>query len=136
MSDPWHRLAALRPRLRIPRSIAIYHGQPWKLRRARALYAHFIKPGDLCFDIGAHVGDRVGYFLSLGARVVAVEPQPAAMAVLRHLYGRNPRVTLVQAAAGGAIGEAVLPLAPPNPHLATPSESWAPAVGRSPALPP
>ena len=33
----------------------------------------------LAFDIGAHVGDRTAAFRRLGARVVAVEPQPAAM---------------------------------------------------------
>lgn len=134
MSDPRHRLAALRRGLGIARSIAIYHGQPWKRRRALSLYGRFIKPGDLCFDIGAHVGDRVGYFLGLGARVVAVEPQPAAMAVLRHLYGRNPRVTLVQAAVGAVPGEAVLHLDPANPTVATLSESWARTVGRSAAF--
>ncbi|HTZ77758.1 MAG TPA: FkbM family methyltransferase, partial [Stellaceae bacterium] len=115
----------------IARSLAIYHGQPWKRRRARALYSRFIRPGDLCFDIGAHVGDRVGYFLALGANVVAVEPQPAAMAVLRRLYGRNPRVTLVEAAVGASPGEATLHLDPGNPTVATLSESWAREVGRS-----
>ena len=128
------RLDALRRGIGIARSIAIYHGQPWKRRRARALYGQFIKPGDLCFDIGAHVGGRVGWFLALGARVVAVEPQPAAMAVLRRLYGRDPRVTLVQAAVGAAAGEAMLYLDPGNPTVATLSEDWAEAVGRSPGF--
>jgi len=134
MSDNWRSLAALGRGIGIARSIAIYHGQPWKRRRARALYGQFVGPGDLCFDIGAHVGDRVGYFLGLGARVVAVEPQPAAMAVLRRLYGRNPRVTLVEAAAGAAPGEAMLHLDPANPTVATLSESWARTVGRSAAF--
>lgn len=134
MSNSWRRLAALRRGIGIARSLAIYHGQPWKRRRARALYGQFIKPGDLCFDIGAHVGDRVGYFLGLGARVVAVEPQPAAMAVLRRLYGRNSRVTLVEAAVGAAPGAAVLHLDPANPTVATLSESWARTVGGSAAF--
>jgi len=38
-------------------------------------YAQFIHPGDLCFDIGAHTGERARIFLELGARVVCVEPQ-------------------------------------------------------------
>jgi len=134
MRTSFARLAALRRGIGIARSIAIYHGQPWKRRRARALYGRFIKPCDLCFDIGAHVGDRVGYFLGLGARVVAVEPQPAAMAVLRRLYGRDPRVSLVETAVGAAAGEAMLHLDPGNPTVATLSESWARTVGRSPAF--
>src|SRR5215468_11244053 len=92
----------------LTRSLAIYRGQIWKRRRARALYAEFIGPGDLCFDIGAHLGDRTAHFLALGARVVALEPQPAAMAVLQRWYGRDPRVTLVEAAAGEAPGRAAL----------------------------
>src|SRR5215469_11435683 len=99
----------------IVRSLAIYRGQVWKRRRARALYAEFIRPGDLCFDIGAHVGDRTGHFLSLGARVVALEPQPAPMALLRQWYGRHPRVTLVKAAVGATPGQAVLRIDPLNP---------------------
>ncbi len=41
------------------------------------LYRQFVRPGDLVFDVGAHVGDRVASFQRIGARVVAVEPQPA-----------------------------------------------------------
>lgn len=126
--------AALRRGYGIARSIAIYRGQVWKRGRARALYAAFIKPGDLCFDIGAHVGDRTGHFLALGARVVAVEPQPAAMAVLRRWYGRNPSVTLVEAAAGAEQGRAELRIDPANPTVASLSETWIRRVGASPGF--
>lgn len=46
----------------------------------RALYSQWIKPGDLVFDIGAHVGTRTLRFLELGAQVIAVEPQPEVAA--------------------------------------------------------
>lgn len=39
------------------------------------LYRHFVTAGDLCFDIGAHVGLHTRAMLALGAKVVAVEPQ-------------------------------------------------------------
>ena len=71
------------------------------------LYGRFVQPGDLVFDIGAHVGDRVASFRRLGARVVAAEPQPAAAKVLRLLYGRNQNVVIEAVAVGrgtGAIG--------------------------------
>ena len=42
-----------------------------------ALYARFVKAGDLVFDIGSHVGDRIAAFRRLGARVVACEPNPS-----------------------------------------------------------
>jgi FkbM family methyltransferase len=122
---------ALRRGYGIARSIAIYRGQIWKRRRARALYAAFIKPGDLCFDIGAHVGDRTGHFMALGARVVAVEPQPAPMALLRHWYGGDPHVTLVEAAVGATPGRAVLRIDPANPTVASLSAAWTQRVGAS-----
>ena len=55
------------------------------------LYGRFVRRGDLVFDIGAHVGDRVASFRRLGARVVAVEPQPAMVKLLRLFYGAPRR---------------------------------------------
>jgi len=127
-------LATLQRGIGIVRSAAIYRGQPWKRRRALALYREFIRPGDLCFDIGAHLGDRLGYFLALGARVVAAEPQPPLMAVLRRLYGRNLAVTLVPAALGAAPGEATLRLDPLNPTVATLSRDWTERLAASAAF--
>jgi FkbM family methyltransferase len=118
----------------LARSAAIYYGNPWKTRRARALYRQFMRPGDLCFDIGAHLGDRTRCFRALGARVVAVEPQPLPMRVLRRLYGGDPAVSLVAAAVGAAPGEAVLLVAPANPTVATLSPAWAAQVARSPGF--
>ena len=56
------------------------------------LYGSFVRRGDLVFDVGAHVGDRVASFRRLGARVVAVEPQPALVKVLKLFYGRSADV--------------------------------------------
>lgn len=126
-----HPAEALRRTYGIARSLAIYRGQIWKRRRARELYAEFIKPGDLCFDIGAHLGDRSGHFLALGARVVALEPQPAPMALLRRWYGLEPRVSLIEAAVGASPGRAVLRIDPLNPTVASLSEAWIRRVGES-----
>src|SRR3954471_23236577 len=92
----------------IARSALIYRANPLKRWRSRAFYDQFIGPGDLAFDIGAHLGDRVQAWLDLGARVVAVEPQPHLAAVLHRLYGRNPAVTLISAAVGAESGTAEL----------------------------
>ncbi|TMQ91235.1 FkbM family methyltransferase, partial [Actinomadura soli] len=40
----------------IARSLVMYYGVPGKHPRATRLYGEFLKPGDLAFDIGAHVG--------------------------------------------------------------------------------
>jgi len=116
----------------LARSAVIYHFNPLKRRRAREFYRQFMRPGGLCFDIGAHLGDRTLHFLALGARVVAVEPQPAPFAVLRALFGRNPRVVLVDLAVGAAAGEAELAIDPRNPTVASLSPEWRAQVARDP----
>ncbi|MDP3321578.1 MAG: hypothetical protein Q8S58_20850, partial [Bosea sp. (in: a-proteobacteria)] len=56
----------------IGRSLRVYHGDKSRHGAMDALYGRFLKPGDLAFDIGAHVGDRISRFRRLGARVVAL----------------------------------------------------------------
>ena len=52
-------------------------------------YSQFIKKGDLVFDVGANLGNRTKIFLKLGARVVAIEPQPFCMSRLKSFYQKN-----------------------------------------------
>jgi FkbM family methyltransferase len=115
----------------ILRSLLIYYGQPHKLLRLVRFYRPFIHPGDLCFDLGAHVGNRLWAYLRLGARVVAVEPQPALARLLRRLYGDNPRVELVEKAAGAASGQATLQISPRTPTVSSLSSAWISRVGQT-----
>lgn len=101
------------------RSLLTYRVAPRRARKMRALYSDFFGAGDLVFDIGAHVGDRVAAFRSLGALVVAVEPQPDAMAILHRLHGGDPHVTLIEAAVGAQPGHATLHLNTANPTVST-----------------
>ena len=55
------------------------------------LYATLVRPGGLAFDIGSHVGDRIGSFRRCGARVVALEPQPLCARVIRDIYAGDER---------------------------------------------
>jgi FkbM family methyltransferase len=59
-----------------------------------AFYRRFLNQGDLVFDIGANVGNRVQVFLEIGCRVVAVEPQPGCVRILNEKFGN--RVTIEQ----------------------------------------
>ena len=90
--------------LALRRSLRVYHGDTPRNARMDALYRRFVAGGDLAFDIGAHVGDRVSSFRRLGCRVVALEPQPLLVRALRLIHGRDPRVTVLQAAAGAREG--------------------------------
>lgn len=108
----------------IGRSLLIYYGQPWRIRRMRRFYRQFVQPGDLCFDIGAHLGNHTRIWRRLGARVVAVEPQPHLMRLLRRGFGRDAAVQLVEAAVGAAEGEAALWISRRAPTVSTLSADW------------
>jgi FkbM family methyltransferase len=97
-----------------------------------ALNAAIVPEGGLVFDIGAHVGDRVASFRRLGARVVAAEPQPAAMRALRLMFGRDPGVTLVGGAVGAAVGTARMFVNTANPTVSTLSEGFIAAADGAP----
>lgn len=64
------------------------------LEKRVKFYSQFIKEGDLSFDIGANVGNRVLPMLNLGAKVVAVEPQDKCAALLKQNFG--DKIVLVQ----------------------------------------
>ena len=106
------------------RSLRIYYGDRSRHRAMDALHAEFVKPGDLVFDIGSHVGDRIASFRRLGCRVVAVEPQPHLVRVLQCLYGWRRDVTLVAAAVGATRGQLALHLNLANPTVATGSTDF------------
>jgi FkbM family methyltransferase len=118
----------LRQHIGLLRSVLVYYGNPLKLRRMRRFYAQFIGRGDLCFDIGAHVGNRLLAWSQLGAQVVGVEPQPACIDLLRRWYGRNPQITLVDEAVGAAPGTAPLFVSAATPTVTTLSQPWIEAV--------
>ena len=106
------------------RSLAIYHGVPGRARRMRAFYAPFVPPGSLCFDVGAHVGNRTRCFRALGARVVAIEPQPDCAALLAPFFGHDPGVTVLRTALGDAPGRATLMENRRNPTVGTLDVDW------------
>jgi FkbM family methyltransferase len=96
------------------------------------LYAGFVRRGDLVFDIGAHVGDRVASFRRLGARVVAVEPQPAMVKVLKLFYGRNAVVAVEAVAIGRRIGSTDMMINADNPTVSTVSPAFVGAARDAP----
>ncbi|TDC47249.1 FkbM family methyltransferase, partial [Actinomadura sp. KC345] len=114
----------------IARSLVMYYGVPGKHRRASRLYGEFLGPGDVAFDIGAHVGGRVRVWRHLGARVIAVEPQPDCLRVLRLFYGRDRDVAIVPGAAGAEPGRAELAVSSATPTVSSMSRDWITSVTR------
>jgi FkbM family methyltransferase len=114
------------------RSLRIYYGDRPRAAAMDRLYAGFVRRGDLVFDVGAHVGDRVASFRRLGARVVAVEPQPALIKVLRLLYGRRAGVAIEAVAVGRGIGSASMMINADNPTVSTASAAFVNAARDAP----
>ncbi|WP_332694706.1 FkbM family methyltransferase, partial [Bosea sp. (in: a-proteobacteria)] len=108
----------------LSRSLRVYHGDRVRNAAMDTLYARFLGPGDLAFDIGSHVGDRISSFRRLGARVVALEPQPGPARAIRLIHGRDPDVTLVEAACGDRPGTVALRINSANPTVSTVSADF------------
>jgi len=123
-------VSAIDRALGIIRSLAIYRGIPLRQRRLRRLYAPFVPPGSLTFDIGAHAGNRVRALADLGCRVVAVEPQPAFAELLRAAFRRTPSVTIVEAAVSDEVGRRTLLISDRTPTVTTIDEGWRAARAR------
>ena len=119
-ADP--ALSALR------RSLEVYYGDPERDAAMDRLYARFIEPGDLTFDIGSHVGDRIGSFRRCGARVVAFEPQPDCARVVRTIYAKDRDVEVEEAACGAESGMLTLHINSANPTVTTASEAFVQAA--------
>ena len=125
-------LDKLRAARGVVRSLRIYYGDRQRRAAMEDLYARFVRPGDLVFDIGAHVGDRVAAFRRLGARVVAVEPQPALVTTLRLIHGRDRAVVIEAAAVGRTAGTVSLRLNLDNPTVSTASTDFIAAADGAP----
>jgi FkbM family methyltransferase len=90
---------------------------------AAAFYSAFIRPGDLCFDVGANLGDRTRVFRTLGARVVSIEPQRDCLEQLRHEFASDPGVVVVGKALAAQVGQAQIAIGHYAVH-STLSDQW------------
>jgi FkbM family methyltransferase len=116
----------------VVRSLCIYYGDRRRGAAMEQLYRRLVRPGDLVFDIGAHVGDRVAAFRRLNARVVAIEPQPAFVKILKLLYGRTSDVTIEATAVGRNSGTIELMINANNPTVSTASRNFVNAARNAP----
>ena len=105
------------------RSFAIYW-RPGRQPGLRRFYAPFVAPGDLVFDIGAHLGDRTVAFHALGATVVAIEPQPRVARWLRRLVRHRAGVVVRELAVGSTAGRARLAVSAAHPSVSSTSAAW------------
>lgn len=120
-------LQQLRSASGLARSLFIYW-RPGRQRSLKRLYQPFLVPGDIAFDIGAHLGDRSAAFQALGAQVIALEPQPALAKWFQRLL-KSPHITLLPLAVGPTPGHAEIAISVGNPTLSTLATEWRRHVG-------
>ena len=115
---------ALRTARGVLRSLRIYYFGRHDRSAMDRLYARFVKSGDLVFDVGSHVGDRIGAFRRIGARVVACEPNPPLVKTLRLIYGRDAQVIIEPVAVGASAGTIEMKINVDNPTVSTASKDF------------
>jgi FkbM family methyltransferase len=125
MTDTIKKLRADPAYAGLHRSLDVYHLDPWHMAGLEAIYAPFLRQGDLAFDIGSHVGDRIEAFRRCGAaKVVALEPQPGCARVIRQIFAGDAKVHLIEAACGPQPGSLTLHVNSANPTVTTASPDF------------
>ena len=109
--------------LGVLRSIAIYW-RPGRQKGLQEFYAQFLGQGDLAFDIGAHLGDRSVAFAALGARVIALEPQPHLTPWLQWFTRRYKQIKIRSEAIGSEPGNANMAISVLTPTVSTAAAMW------------
>lgn len=91
--------------------------------KRKLFYSSIINRGDLCFDVGANIGNRTGVFLELGATVIAIEPQHDCAQFLRGKYEHLQNLIVIEKALGVRDGREEIYLCNEN-TIASMSTNW------------
>jgi FkbM family methyltransferase len=62
------------------------------VKKRKFFYGSFIEKDDLCFDVGANVGNRIIPLIEIGAKIIAVEPQELCCKILKYKFGKRIRI--------------------------------------------
>jgi FkbM family methyltransferase len=100
--------------------------------KSAAFYSQFISENDICFDIGANVGNRTKVFLKIAKNVVAVEPQIYCYQKLEKFFSNHigKKLHLHNLALGEKPGEAEMFISKVS-TLSTLSQEWIDSTKKS-----
>lgn len=74
-----------------------------KFSSRRLFYSNFLKAGDIFFDVGANLGNRVEPVLAIGGiKVVAIEPQEQCYNYLKKKFGN--KITIINKGLSSQVG--------------------------------
>ena len=95
----------------------------------RQFYSSLLTDGALVFDVGANVGTMTQVFASVGAKVIAIEPNPDCV---RHIELATDRKTVevLQAVAGETNGLGVLHVSDRKDKMSSLSAEWRETVSK------
>lgn len=126
----------LKERYGLLRSWLMYYAKPGNRSSLFSFYASFVRDGDLVFDIGAHLGNRSQAFLDLGAKIVAVEPQPNCVRFLKNKFGIEIRFILHDYLVSAAEGQLPFHISFGNPTISTArGQDWHQQINRYSIMP-
>ncbi len=83
-----------------------------------------LNPGDLFFDIGAHLGNKSKPFIDKNLKAIMVEPLPQCVEQLKIKFKDNDNVEIIQKAIGREIGNMTLEVNSKTPTTSTMAKHW------------
>lgn len=95
-------------------------------QKRTAFYSQFLKKGDVFFDVGANVGNRIAPALNLGAQVVAFEPDKHCGEFLNIKFGN--KITLIQKGLSDKEGELDMFISDQHSSKSSFSKEWIESV--------
>ena len=87
-------------------------------------YSQFIRPGDLCYDVGAHRGNTTAALRALYAKVVCIEPQPQIVQMLQRRFANDPFVYIVPKGVAARPGHLPMFISERDHTVSTFAEKW------------
>ena len=97
-------------------------------KKMKDFYGSVLQPGALVFDIGANVGVLSAVFASLGAKVVALEPNADCVRHIQLSYA-DKQIEVIQAAVGAKNGLTVLNVSDRIDVRSSVSDDWMKTMG-------
>ena len=104
------------------------------LKKIRSFFFHkrvryhdikkFLNPGDLFFDVGAHLGSKSKELIKNKINVIMIEPQPECLKELRKLYSNNPFATIVPMGLGKSKEKLEMSINSKMPVISTFAKHW------------